>query len=174
MKFMLFTAFFVLLITSKSAAQPKFSDYPSRGSFRGKPARVILTGDRLARAYRTRLRETAAAGPNFAGYYAMGTWGCGSPCLMAGMVDLRTGRVFWPPNPEMMVFDISYRADSRLFIVNPREVLEKDAPNGPPNWIGGKWPPELFFVWNGTRFIDVTPKPKDAARRSVAVQAFMN
>ncbi len=81
--------------------------------------------------------------------------------------------MFWPPIPEMMVFDISFRADSRLFIVNSHEVLEK-VPGGAPNWIGGEWPPELFFVWNGNRFIDITPKPKEAARKLIATKATTN
>src|SRR5688572_22160424 len=139
-------------------SRPRFSDYPVKNSFKGRPARVDLASARGARYYRTRLRESAAAGPNFAGYYAVGLWGCGSPCISAGMVDLRTGNVIWPPNPEMLVFDISFRLNSRLLIINSREVLEKARPKGPPTWIGGEWPEELFFVRNGQRFIDVTPK----------------
>lgn len=156
MKFFLTTSILVLLFTSVGLAQhkPKFSDYPALSNFKGKSARVHLKGDSRARLYRTQLRNAAAAGPNFAGRYAMGTWGCGSPCLMAGMVDLGSGKVIWPPIPAMMVFDISFRLTSRLLIVNSREVLEKDWPNGPPKWIEGEWPEELFFIWNGKRFVE--------------------
>lgn len=152
----------MLAVAAACVAQrkPRFSDYTVKTVFKGKPARVDLSSSPGARYYRTRLREAADAGPNFAGYYAIGLWGCGSPCIRAGMVDLRTGRVTWPPNPEMLVFDIAFRPDSRLVIINSREVLEGARPAGPPAWIGGEWPPELFFVWNGKRFVDVTPKSK--------------
>ncbi len=147
----------VLAIATVSAGQkkPKFTDYPVSTVFKGKSPRVDLTSAPGARNYRTRLREAAAGGANFAGYYAIGLWGCGSPCIQAGMVDLRTGKVTWPPNPEMLVFGIAFRLDSRLIIINSREVLEKKSPKGPPAWIGGVWPAELFFVWNGKRFVEV-------------------
>ena len=155
MKSLLTRGVFLLLLASSGLSQhrPKFSDYPTRSSFKGKSAHVRLVGDNLARLYRTQLRNAAAAGPNFAGRYAMGTWGCGSPCLMAGMVDLMSGKVIWPPIPAMMVFDISFHMNSRLLIINSREVLEKNWPTGPPKWIEGEWPEELFFVWNGKRFV---------------------
>ncbi|CAN5439165.1 hypothetical protein BH18ACI3_BH18ACI3_17540 [soil metagenome] len=140
-----------------SQRKPVFSDYPAHKVFKGKPARVDLSSAPGSRYFRTRLREAAAAGSNFAGYYAIGLWGCGSPCIRAGMIDLRTGKVTWPPNPEMLVFDIAFRVDSRLVVINSREVLEKARPTGPPIWVGDEWPPELFFVWNGRRFVDVTP-----------------
>lgn len=153
--------FAILFVTVQvTLSQPKFSDYPVKKIFKGKPARVNLRSAQGARYYRTNLRLAAKAGPNFAGYYAIGLWGCGSPCLMPGMVDLRTGKVTWPPSPGMMVFDISFRVNSRLYIVNSREVLEKDFPEGPPKWIGGEWPPELFFLWNGKKFVEIHEKHK--------------
>lgn len=147
----------LLLATAVNFAQtrPKFSDYPVRKVFKGKLARVNLRSAPGAALFRTRLREAAAAGPNFAGHYAIGLWGCGSPCLMAGMADLHTGNVVWPPNPQMMVFDISCRKDSRLFVINSQDVLGKVQA---PRWIGSEWPEELFFVWNGKRFVRVREK----------------
>lgn len=147
-------------VVCEAQRKPQFSDYPVKAVFKRKSPRVDLSSAPGARYYRTRLREAAAAGPNFAGYYALGLWGCGSPCIRAGMVDLRTGKVFWPPNPEMLVFDIAYRRDSRLMIINSREVLDRARTSGPPAWIGGEWPPELYFVWNGRRFVDITPKAR--------------
>jgi hypothetical protein len=76
-------------------------------------------------------RELAAAGPNFAGHYVIVKWGCGSPCLMAAIVDLKTGRVFPPPfhhGPGHSYFQVpgafpavptlAYRLDSQLLIAN--------------------------------------------------------
>jgi hypothetical protein len=55
----------------------------------------------------------------------------------------------------MMVFDISFRKDSRLFMINSQDVLGKVQA---PGWIGGEWPEELFFVWNGKQFVRVGAK----------------
>jgi hypothetical protein len=43
--------------------------------------------------YRTRLHEGAAAGPNFAGHYAVVEIGCGAGCNDPYLVDLSTGEV---------------------------------------------------------------------------------
>ncbi len=44
---------------------------------------------------------------------------------------------------------------SRLLIINSRDVLNKEAPNGPPNWVGEDWPDEIFLLWNGKRFVEL-------------------
>jgi hypothetical protein len=75
-------------------------------------------------------KEFAVPGPNFAGHYVIVTWGCGSPCLMAAIVDEKNGRVFPPPfhnGPGDSYFQVPwdfpmeplvYRLDSRLLIAN--------------------------------------------------------
>lgn len=125
---------------------PRFEDFPAAGVFRGEPTQPVLTTAEEQR-YRTVIRrgvsmgwgakdgttgrELAAPGPNFAGHYVVVTWGCGSPCLMAAIVDLKTGRVFPPPfhhGPGHSYFQVpwsfpaeptlSYRLDSRLLVAN--------------------------------------------------------
>ena len=74
-------------------------------------------------------------GPNFAGHFFIITWGCGSPCLMAAIVDATIGRVYPPPfhysNPGHVYFQVrwefpetalDYRLDSRLIITHLCEV----------------------------------------------------
>src|ERR1035438_1603912 len=39
------------------------------------------------------MREGAAMGPNFAGHYTIVTWGCGSSCVSAVVVNANTGAV---------------------------------------------------------------------------------
>jgi len=75
-------------------------------------------------------KELAAPGPNFAGRFIIVRWGCGAPCLMAAIVDAKTGRVFPPPfhhGPGHSYFQVpwafpmeplAYRLDSRLLIAN--------------------------------------------------------
>lgn len=82
-------------------------------------------------------RERAVSGPNFAGHYVIVTWGCGSPCMMAAIVDLRSGRVFPPPfhhGSDHSYFEVpwdfprpplDYRLNSRLLVAN---ICETDTP----------------------------------------------
>lgn len=41
--------------------------------------------------------ELGKPGPNSVGHYALITWGCGAPCLMAAVVDLQSGAADYPP-----------------------------------------------------------------------------
>jgi hypothetical protein len=103
---------------------PRFEDYPVREIYKGTPAPVRLDS-RKARMFRTRLREDSRSGPNFAGRYTVVIWGCGTGCAQMGVVDARTGRVYFPP---VEYVDIPYmedeqarartfRLDSKLLIV---------------------------------------------------------
>lgn len=130
---------------------PRFGDFPAREAFRREPAQPVLTTPE-ERLYRTVIRrgvsrgwgvedgttgkELAVPGLNFAGHYVIVRWGCGSPCLMVAIVDLRTGRVFpppfhhgpvhsyfhvrwgWPMEQPLMEPPFAYRLDSRLLIAN--------------------------------------------------------
>ena len=72
--------------------------------------------------FRTRLREDSRGGPNFAGHYTVVIWGCGTGCAQMGVVDAKTGRVYFPPVEYMDIPDTSdadvrsrwFRPDSRL------------------------------------------------------------
>ena len=129
-----------------NARQPRFEDYSVTEIFTAKPVPPLIQTP-LEGMYRTRIREGVMKGwgverdgkeqpgPNFAGHYVIITWGCGSPCLMAAIVDLRTGRVFPPPfhhGPGHSYFQVpwafpmdplAYRVDSRLLIAN---ICESD------------------------------------------------
>jgi len=128
-----------------SSKLPKFEDYPVTKTFKGAPVPPhIVTPEE--RRYRTVIRqgvskgwgvddeltggEMKGPGPNFAGHYIIVTWGCGSPCLMAAIVDLKAGRIFPPPfhpGPGHSYFQVrwefpskalDYRLNSRLLIAN--------------------------------------------------------
>lgn len=145
-----------LLVVSTPAQKPRpgprFEDFLVRNIFSGTPARPALETTE-EREFRTVIRRGVAKGwgvddgitgrpfpgpgPNFAGHYVIVAWGCGSPCLMAAIVDLKTGRVFPPPfhhGPGGSYFHVpwafpmdpplSYRLDSRLLIANICEAGE--------------------------------------------------
>jgi hypothetical protein len=136
----------VWALAQNTDAPPRFEDFAVKQAFTGTPAAPLLTTPE-ARRYRTVIRqgvskgwgvadgatgkELAMPGPNFAGHHVIVTWGCGSPCLMMAIVDLKTGRVFPPPfhhGPGHSYFQLpwafpaepplSYRLDSGLLIAN--------------------------------------------------------
>lgn len=59
---------------AKADQVPKFSQFPAREYSRGPTGRLNLS-DPHAYSYRTRLREGAQQGANFAGHYTVVTWG---------------------------------------------------------------------------------------------------
>lgn len=75
---------------------PRFADYPAPRRDRRRVAPVIAS--REARMYRSTLGAEAAAGPNFAGNYAIAAWGCGYACSAAAIIDLTDGRIAFPPD----------------------------------------------------------------------------
>jgi hypothetical protein len=103
---------------------PRFEDYPARGVYRGPIARVRLDS-KMARMFRTRLREGSRTGPNFAGHYTVVIWGCGTGCAQMGVADARTGRVYFPPLEYMDIPDMEtaeshardFRLGSRLLVL---------------------------------------------------------
>ncbi len=103
------------------SSAPRFEDYPVREIYKGRPAPVRLDS-KTARMFRTRLREGARSGPNFAGRYTVVIWGCGTGCAQMGVVDAPTGRVYFPPVEYMDIPDMEdeahrsewFRLDSRL------------------------------------------------------------
>jgi hypothetical protein len=106
----------------------KFVDFPA-SIFTGKPAKVRLegSGDRL---FRTRLREAARKGPDFAGHFTVAQWGCGSGCLNTAVIDAISGRIYWTGPLTFFTFPylgtktgreyqgMVYRLDSRLLVAD--------------------------------------------------------
>ena len=101
-----------------------------------------------ARRYRTILRQASKEQPDFAGHFKIVRWGCGTCCSEFAVLDLRTGKSFFPgfvvacghptdfDNPGL-VFE--YRVDSRLLVVYgaPNEV-NADLGTRYYEWTGGK------------------------------------
>lgn len=147
------TLVFSAFAQKPSAPIPRFEDYRVQEILQGTPAQPILTTPEERRV-RTVIRngvskgwgaedatgrELTGPGPNFAGHYAIITWGCGSPCLMATIVDLKTGRVYPPPfhhGPGHSYFQVpwafplepplEYRLNSRLFVARICEGTDGD------------------------------------------------
>jgi hypothetical protein len=155
----------------KPNVPPRFQDYPVKEMFGGKPVPPsIVTPEQ--RRYRTRIREgvrkgwgvrrngleQSKPGPNFAGDMIVIQWGCGAPCLMAALVNARTGEVYDPPlavdqTLELPLLsigccsasrnpDLEFRQNSRLMIVSAS-----------PNWFRKNHRSyRHYFVWQLNRW----------------------
>jgi hypothetical protein len=72
--------------------RPRFSDYPVKNIYRGRPARPIITKE--FRTFRTMIRLGASTDVEFAGHYTIPRWGCGTECNGFVIVDSRNGKVY--------------------------------------------------------------------------------
>jgi hypothetical protein len=101
--------------------------------------------------YRTRLRDGAKKGPNFADHFTLVAWGCGSSCQEWAIVDARTGQVFdWLLRSTA---GAEFYPSSRLVILDsPKLVAEMFGGSIPANcavcgtpsayeWTGMEWRP---------------------------------
>jgi hypothetical protein len=122
-----------------------FDKYPVTKTYQGKPAPPLLDTPR-SREYRSRIRNGAKEGPNFAGHYTVISWGCGTECGVYIIVDAQTDQVYWPPEishgVELGVAGPEYRLDSTLMVVAscaaPETYGYKNCNRKYYNWIGSK------------------------------------
>lgn len=110
----------------QQGAVPRYEDFPVAKIYKGKPAPPVLSSPD-ARTFRTRLREGAAKGPNFAGRYTIVGWGCGSSCQQLAVVDAQTGKVYFSKTIPNAVYamlpetgeepGLKYKLNSRLLML---------------------------------------------------------
>ncbi|REJ75960.1 MAG: hypothetical protein DWQ47_10035 [Acidobacteria bacterium] len=112
--------------TKAQLQDPTFSDYlVAVSKFRLK--KVDLTSHPQAGMFRTRLRYKIGESPNFAGRFIVTFWGCGTSCQMGAIIDVPTGKVYFPDELSVLEnvgfgddpykTDVEYRRDSELFII---------------------------------------------------------
>ena len=141
--------FFMFLLFETNAANnlpvPQFEQYKVNRIYKGKPAVPILRTPQ-DREYRTRIREGAKQGPNFAGHYTVIILGCGTECSSFVIVDAAAGRVFSRAQKEYTCGP-TFKLESRL--------LETDVCTGAI----GKNCTRAFWEWTGTelKFLTRTP-----------------
>jgi hypothetical protein len=127
----------MLVAVAPAGAQggaPRFEDYAVRGTYAG-PSHAPVIATRDEREFRTRLREGAEEKPNFAGHYVVALWGCGSGCVMGGVIDAKTGKVTMIPF-TLCCWDVEqpddfepvvFRVDSSLIVFDgARDENEAD------------------------------------------------
>jgi hypothetical protein len=118
----------------------RFEDYAVEDtSTGGRTAGVDFASAPYGRMFRTKLREGAAPGPNFAGHYTVVLWGCGTGCQIVSVIDARTGRL--SRQTLLTANGVRYRRDSRLLFADPPD------PEQPADCASCGTP--AYYVWEG-------------------------
>lgn len=130
---------------------PKFEDYLVGEIFQGIPALPKINTSPEFRNMRTRIREGAKTGPNFAGHYTLIFVGCGAGAVcLSAIADAKTGNLYsfdllgsienFNIAPDIEDHIIEYRKDSKLLrvigLINENPDLRGVS----------------YFVWKGTKF----------------------
>lgn len=146
----LFACFYPVAAQNRGAA-PEFTDYPVTSVFSGRnaPVKLVSANDKT---YRTRLREAAREEADFAGQYKVALIGCGTNCMLAAVINLRTGRVYWFPDTINQALSdevdeiigeepVMYGIDSKLLVFPTLKDHDSD-----------RFVHLQYYVFEGTRF----------------------
>lgn len=116
--FHLSICFVMLTLSARVSAQdrlPRFEDYHVREVFNGKYAAPRINFPK-AREYRTALKEYGKGPPDFAGHYRVVDIGCGADCVFIFVVDVVTGRVYYPGvHLNFDCYDLLRKEEGRAF-----------------------------------------------------------
>lgn len=116
----------ILLATSLVSCKDKAkinaessSDIPVNSEIKGK-ADIVLKSNPIAEDHRTVITEKYnELEVNFASYYVITTWGCGSGCVTGVMVDIRDGIVYSLPEDKEWGGNGTYidsKKESQIFV----------------------------------------------------------
>jgi len=122
---------------------PRFEEYAVTDSFTGKQASIDWASDPDARHFRGVLSIGIARGPNFAGHYAIISWGCGTQCRSYAIVDVASGRVFTDTALDLSCHEEEFRTSSRLILLTAWDTM--------PGHVCADTT-SLALVWNGQGF----------------------
>jgi hypothetical protein len=147
----LLTLGFQSAVVAQKTGAPRFEKY-SADVYAGKPAPLNLRSHRLARIYRTSIREQLHdEGINFAGHYTIAAMGCGTGCSITAIVDARNGNAYFPQVFEgwtSIIGDYEFKEgeDIRTFKANSRLIKAIGRPR-----LGAdeKWGPSgvYYYEW---------------------------
>ncbi|WP_275782648.1 hypothetical protein [Pararhizobium gei] len=107
----------VAAAVAAGSKRPRPTEYPSRARMSGKTVLPNFKArDRDFNSFRTRIRDGMQKGPNFAGYFTVIQFGCGTGCSGVVVGDNRTGRPIRFPRggEDNMYLALEFRLDSRL------------------------------------------------------------
>jgi hypothetical protein len=165
--FLFISLLFAGALAMERQATPRFEAYAAP-IYKGKIAPVNLKSAKGAGSFRTRLREGAEKGVNFAGHYTLVAWGCGTGCLDVGIIDAKTGMVYFPKelgglgvwffsdNPDDEA--LQFKPNSRLLMLSGFPASEGNSDN-PKTGL-------YYYEWTGTRLklVKFVAKKREAGR----------
>jgi hypothetical protein len=154
---------------AQKADPPRFEKY-SADVYAGKPAPLNLRSHRLARTYRTSIREQLQEeGINFAGHYTIAVMGCGTGCSITAIVDARNGNAYFPRalegwSVEPGIYEFKENEDVRTFRANSRLLKIIGAPRLSAD---EKWGPGgvYYYEWVNNQLRQVLADLSAAKRR---------
>jgi hypothetical protein len=98
--------------------QTRFENFKTDYQEVNQKAKIDFNSNANAKKYKSVIVETYNSEKvNFAGYYIIATWGCGTACISGVMVDVRDGKVYDLPvakNDEIIGNDYESKRESFL------------------------------------------------------------
>lgn len=148
--------FILLLLFSYNAfAQktPTFKQYAVKVE-KAKAKKINFASHKRAKTFRTNLSNALKEGVNFAGHYVLASWGCGTNCGDHGIIDARTGNVYFPEELEGIgigfceidyenIEPVAFKPDSRLLVLSGFKGGDLSSENASCGI--------YYFEWTGTK-----------------------
>lgn len=145
---------------SQKDIPPSFQEYAIEVAEIRNP-RLDLKSHPVGRTFPTVLRRGVRQnGVNFAGRFSLVEWGCGSDCRWFAIIDLRNGRIY-RESSFVLLRGAQYRADSALFVANPRYP-------GADNFLADV--PTSYWVWQNGALSCLYPSSACKTRGTAAQQ----
>lgn len=111
-----------------------FNTHSVKAVFKGSKPKLDYTSI-IAKKYKTIISSDFKTSKiDFAGYYSMIVWGCGTPCQKSSIIDWRDGKIYNGPSAAT---GFDYHINSQLLIINP------PGDGGTVDM----WEPE-FYIWD--------------------------
>jgi hypothetical protein len=138
---------------------PRFENYSVSSIFHGKPAVPIFA--RGQGGFRTRIREGARKGPNFAGHLTIAEWGCGSGCVSFAVVDAVSGRLY--PTVPFVGLEVPYQGaatgreyEGLEYRLNSSLLIADGCPEDPDSDDSSKFEKNCgtrYYKWERNQFV---------------------
>jgi len=132
-----------------------FEDFPATTAYTGPIATVDEESHRVAKRFFSYHKTALEQGVTFAGKYTISNWAFTGWGQMFAVVDVETGAVY--PFPYVVDWDIDFRPDSNLIVINPIDSVPEFYTLGPNADIScdAKWFDDMktyYFVFEDNQF----------------------
>lgn len=147
------TLFFLILIFALKIVaqrQPSYTQFEVKVE-KKTAQKILLESNPKAKMFRTNLKEVLATSKvNFAGKYIIAEWGCGSACSQFGIIDAKTGKVFFPDILYQVLAD--YNCSGLKFKKNSTMIIIDGYPGNGDQAVDAHKHGISYYQWTGTDF----------------------